>query len=341
MRKLIVVGCLLVSVLAAGLISDKPALAATTKVLIAGGRTTSPWYALSQALAKFINDKSSWLRAEVVSTAGITGDLDMLKSKPKEYIGISSFSHIHYRPGHEWGEKRGTYTGERFIANAIPTTNVFVTYDPKIKTVKDLAGKTVDVGRRGAANTPDHKAILKAYGILDKVKFVYTGYGGGAAKLKDGLVDATVMLINHTYPANFSKGGFIDKLETKGPIYYVGFDRDKLLALREKEFATAPVWIPGGALDPKTQPKGLWAYIDPLFFSADKDMDEKVVYEVARIIWETPIEKWTAWHPMGANMARKFLPGMPSLKLYQPHPGAKKFYDEKGVKVADLADLIR
>jgi hypothetical protein len=43
MRKLIVVGCLLVSVLVAGLISDNPALAETKKVLIAGGRATSPW----------------------------------------------------------------------------------------------------------------------------------------------------------------------------------------------------------------------------------------------------------------------------------------------------------
>ena len=69
MRKLIVVGCLLVSVLVAGLISDNPALAETKKILIAGGRATSPWYAFCQALAKFINDKSSWLRAEVVSPA--------------------------------------------------------------------------------------------------------------------------------------------------------------------------------------------------------------------------------------------------------------------------------
>lgn len=341
MRKLTVVACLLMVFLAVGLFEVHPAQADTKQVLIGGGRTKSPWYAFAQALAKFINDKSSWLRAEVVSTAGITGNVDMIKTKPKEFIAISSFSHIHYRPGHEWGEKRGVYTGERFISTASSLTHLIVTYDPNIKTIPDLAGKTVDVGRKGAANTADHKAILGKYGIRDKVKYVYTGFGGGAEKLKDGLVDATVMLFNHTYPATFSKGSFIEKLETRGPIYYVGFYRNILLDLRAKEYATVPVWVPAGALDPKTQPKGLWAYTDPVFFSADKSLDPDVAYEVTRVIWATPASEWVKWHPMGAHMNKDFNAAMPSLELYQPHPGTKKYWDEHGIKPRDLADLLR
>ena len=347
MRKLIVVAYFLTGLLVAGSFSFgcAQAFAAPAKpikhILIGGGRTTSAWYPTCQALAKFINEKSDWLRAEVVSTAGITGNVDMVKEKPKQYIGISSFTHIHYRPGHAWGEKRGTYTGGRFIANATSMTQCVVGYDSNIKTIQDLAGKIVDVGRKGAANTPDHKAILEKYGVLDKVKFVYTGYGGGANKLRDGLVDVTFMMFNHIYPRKFSKGGFIEKLETRGPIYYVGFDRDALLQLREKEYAILPVRIPAGALDPKTQPKALWAFTDPTFFMADKNMDEDVVYEITRIIWETPAEEWAQWNPMGAHMNEKFKPAMPSLKLYKAHPGAKKFYDEHGIELKDLADLLR
>ena len=341
MRKLIVVSCLLIGLSAAGLLSSDSALADTRHIFIAGGRTHSVWYPLTQALAKFINEKSDWLRAEVVSTAGITGNVDMVKEKPKEYIGINSFSHIHYRPGHAWGEKRGCYTGDRFIAGATSMTQLIVSYDPNIKSVKDLAGKIVDVGRMGAANTPDHKAILEKYGVLDKVKFVYTGFGGGAAKLKDGLVDASFMLFNHVYPYKFTKGGFIEKLETRRPIYYVGFDRNMLIQLREKEYATLPVRVPAGALDPKTQPKALWAFNDPTFFIADKDMDNDVVYEITRIIWETPAEEWAKWNPLGAHINKKFKPAMPSLKLYITHPGAKKFYDERGIELKDLAELLR
>jgi len=323
------------------LIAQEAPAKSVKKILIGGGRTAEPWYPLSQALAKFINEKSDWLKAEVVSTAGITGNVDMCKKHPKKYIGVSSFSHIHYRPGHEFGRKRGYYTGERFIANASSMTQLLVTYDPKIKSVKDLTGKIVDIGRKGAANTPDHKAVLNAYGVLDKVKLVYTGFGGGANQMKDGRVDVTQMMFNHIYPINFSKGGIVEKMETRSPVYYIGFDRKILLDLRNKEFATLPVRIPAKALDPKTQPKELWAFNDPTFFIADKDMDPDVVFEVTRIIWETPAKEWAKWHPIGAHMTKEFKPAMPSLKLYKAHSGARKFYDDNGIKLRDLADLLK
>lgn len=346
MKKLTGVVFLLTSLLVVGVfLTPSPAKENPAKpirhILVGGGRTASPWYPLCQGLAKFINEKSDWLRAEVVSTAGITGNVDMIKEKPKEYVGLDSFSHVHYRPGHPWGEKRGTYTGMRFIANAGSETQCIVTYDSKIKTMKDLAGKIVDVGRKGAGNTPDHKGVLERYGVLDKVKLVYTGWGGGADKLKDGLVDASFLIFNHIYPDKFSKGSFIEKLETRGPIYYVGFDRDILLELREKEFATIPVRVPAGALDPKTQPQELWAFNSATYFMADERMDEDVIYEITRIIWETPPEEWAKWHPVGAHMNEKFKPALPWPKLYKPHPGAKKFYDEHGIKLKDLAELLR
>ncbi|MBW2066039.1 MAG: hypothetical protein JRJ03_14060 [Deltaproteobacteria bacterium] len=63
----------------AGLLGPDGAMAEKRQILIAGGRTTSPMYAFAQALAKFINERSTWLRAETVSTAGLTGDADIIK----------------------------------------------------------------------------------------------------------------------------------------------------------------------------------------------------------------------------------------------------------------------
>jgi TRAP transporter TAXI family solute receptor len=337
-RFLICIGLSLV--LFIGAASADYSYAEEKKILIAAGRETSPWYVIAQALAKFINTKSKWLRAEVVSTAGISACLEIVREKPKQYIGIGAFTNIHARSGHEFGEKRGPYDNERFIANLIPTPECFVTYDPNIKTVKDLAGKTVDVSRRGGANTVDHLAILKKYGVLDKVKLVYTGWGGGANKLIDGLVDATMMVFDQIYPNTFSKGAFIEKMQTKGPVYYIGFDRETLLQLRKEAHGVVPIWVPAGALDKKTQPKGFWANNNAFYFNADAKMDDDVVYEVARIIWETPMEEWAKWGFVGRNMINKFKPAMPDLKLYQAHPGAKKFYDEHGIKLIDIAELL-
>ena len=341
MKRSNILVCFLIGLLMVGFIGSPVAFAAKKRILIAGGRTADTWYAFSQALAKFINDKSNMLKAEVVSTAGITGNVDLIKEKPEEYIGVSSFSHIHYRQGHEWGKKRGYYTGGRFIANGATLTQCIVTYDSSIKSIKDLAGKTVDIGRKGAANTPDHKAVLDKYGVLDKVKLVYTGMGGGVAKMQDGLVDATMLFFNHTYPKKFSKGALVEKAETKGPVYFIGFDHNLLLELCKQQYATLPVRVPAKALDPVTQPNELWAFDDPTFFMADEKMDPEVVYEVTRIIWDTPAEELAKWNPQGAHMNKQFKPAMPSLDLYQAHPGAKKFYQENGIELKDLADLLK
>lgn len=313
----------------------------TVNIKIAGARVKDPWYAFSQALANFINKKSKWLRAEAVATAGLTANIELIAAKPKEYIGLAPTSTtLHARPGHAWSKARKTYTGARFIANLTTMTQLLVTYDPSIKSVKDLKGKTVDVGRKGAGNTPDHLAILKAYGVLDDVKLIYTGFGGGAKRLMDGFCDATFLIINHTYPHKFAKGRYVDRLETKKPVYFVGFDRDLLLKLRASEHGTVPVRIPAGALG-KNQPKALWAFNDPVYLMADEKMDPKIVEEVTRVIYETPASEWVKWHPQGEHMTTRFKTATPVPKVVPPHPGTKAFYDKKGIKMTDLADQLK
>jgi len=310
------------------------------KVLIAGGRVGDPWYVFAQAWAHFINKKSDWLRAEVVATPGLTGNAELMRQKPKQYLALTAFCvFAHFREG-EFAEKRGCYTGIRFIANGPSMTQLWITYDPNIKRPEDLIGKRVHIGRKGAANTPDHMAILRKWRILDKVKLVHGGFGGGKNKLKDGLVDVTIMIIDHIYPRSFRKGAKIAELETKKPIYYLGMSREMLLDLRKEGYSTVPVRIPAKALDPKTQPNELWAFDDVVFFCADERMDPEIVYEATRVIYETA-GQWSTWHPQGAHMTKTFIPAMPVYDLKYVHPGAKKYYDQNNIKIRDLAELLR
>ncbi len=311
------------------------------KINIAGARVKDPWYAFSQALANFINKKSDWLRAEAVATAGLTANIEMISDKPQQYIGLAPTSTtLHARPGHEWSKARKAYTGARFIANITTMTQLLVTFDPTIKSIKDLKGKTVDVGRKGAGNTPDHIAILKAYGVLDDVKLIYTGFGGGAKRMMDGFCDATFLIVNHTYPHKFSPGPLVDRLETKKPVHYVGFDHDILLKLRREEHGTVPVRVPAGALG-QNQPEALWAFNDPVYLMADESMDPKIVNEVTRVIFETPAEEWAKWHPQGEHMTTTFKTATPVPEVVPAHAGTESYYQEKGIAMTDLADQLK
>jgi len=311
-----------------------------TNIMIAAGRVGDSWYILSEALAYQINHKSDWLQATVVATPGITGDYELAMKDPGKYIFIGELGNQFYMTRDPYGKAYDYYDKARFIGTAASLSWLWVTYDSEIKTPQDFIGKTVDVGRKAAANTPDELAVLEEWGVLDKVKLAHSGFGGGRNSLKDGLVDIADMLYDHIYPAGISKGALITALETKGPIYYIGMDPDMIDKLRtEERFAGFAVRIPPGALDPKTQPKELYAASLAPFWAADERMDPDIVYEVTRILYESAGE-FSTWHPQGAHLTKTFIPASP-LDLKDTHPGAQKYYDEHGIEVVSLAELLR
>jgi len=315
--------------------ADRP----ITKIKIGGGRVGDPWYILSEGLANFINEDSKWLRATVVATPGITGNFELARRNPKEYMLIGEMSNFHQMPKDPYGKAHNYYDKTRFISIATSLTTVWVTYDKNIKSGKDFAGKRVNISRKAAARVVPDRGILEEWGVVDDVKLVMTGFGGMKRNLKDGLVDACIMIVDHIYPFEFKKGSFITDMETKGPIYYVSTEPEITNRLQEKCCSAIPVRIPAKSLDPVTQPDTIYGWALPMFFGADERMDPEIVYEVTRIIWKNA-GKFEKWHPQGKHMTKEFIPAMP-MKTKFVHPGAKKFYDENGIKLKYLGDLLK
>jgi TRAP-type uncharacterized transport system substrate-binding protein len=311
-----------------------------TKIKIAGSRVGDPWYIFSEALAYFLNQESEWLSATVVPTPGIAASAKLAMKKPKEYIWPQALASVIWFRKDPLGKAVNYYDGSRFIANSNTLTTAFVSYDPNIKTPKDMIGKKVDVNRQAATNTFDFKGIFKEWGVLDDISLTYSGIGGGVDLLKNGQVDIADVIVDLIYPDKFQKGSFVTDLETRKPIYYnLMRDRDTLVKLFETgEYATVPVRVPPRALDPKTQPEELWLFVNPVFFAADEKMDPDIVHEITRVIWKTA-GQWATWHPQGEHMTHEFIPAMP-LPLKYLHPGAAKFYNENNIKVTRLIDKL-
>lgn len=304
--------------------------------MIASGRVGDAWSVLSEALAYYTNRKSDWLRLTSVATPGLTAAMEITRENPKDYlVVISSRDILAYPPG---AEKQYWDTGRTFGVNASQTV-VWITYDENIKTPQDLIGKKVNIPRRGATTVFDMEAILREWGVLDKVTVVYSGYGDAVNNLKNGLVDVTYMSINHIYPMAFSKGPNIENIETKGPIYYLSTDPQLTRMLGEEQnMLGVPVRIFPGALDKKTQPEEVWGFAIPIFFGADVQMDDDVVYEVTRILYETAGE-FDVWHPQGANLSKAFIPAY--LRQDIVHPGALRYFNEHDIEMVALADLFK
>ena len=308
-------------------------------ISIPAGRVGDPAYALGEALAYYINTDSEWLKATALATPGLTANHELAQKEPEKYITMGVTTTW------EWSarlEKWNYYDTLKWMGLVMPYTYLWVTYDENIKTMQDFAGKRVNVKRKGASDTPSVIEILKRAGVWDKLGAVeYGGFGGNRNNLKDGLVDVAVTLPTHILPAAFSKGSFIEQLETKGPLYYINTPIDILTEMAalpfEEQFGMQVINVYPGALG-KTQPEVVTGPLVSVFFAADERMPEDVVHEVTRIIWGRAGQFGT-WHPMGQNITKEWLAAyMYSTDMV--HPGTVKFYKEQGVEMTDIKTLL-
>ena len=121
------------------------------------------------------------------------------------------------------------YNGERLFDHKVDSFSVvaalymeqvqIVTTNPDIKSVADLAGKTVSIGDRGSGVWFNACDVLQAYGIDPDtgISPVYQGFGDSADSLKDGKIDAAFVV------AGAPTNAIVD-LATAKPVYLVSLD---------------------------------------------------------------------------------------------------------------------
>ena len=121
------------------------------------------------------------------------------------------------------------YNGERLFDSAVTGFSVvaalymeqvqIVTTNPDIKSVADLAGKSVSIGDRGSGVWFNAVDVLGAYGIDPDsgISPVFQGFSDSAESLKDGKIDAAFVVAGAPTTA-------IVDLATSKPVYLVSLD---------------------------------------------------------------------------------------------------------------------
>ena len=302
-----------------------------TRKMLLGGRLGDSWFVLSQALAYFVNKQSDWLRLEVVATPGVSAGPEIASKDYDKYVFISPYAGMTLNPTLK---KMDYYDQDRILGYCTSNVWVWITYDPEIKTAKDLEGKKIFIGRPGGSRTVYETKVLEAIGVKDKVKLLHGGYGGGKNALRDGLADVAVMMIDYILPAGFKKGAFIEDLETRKPIYYINLMPKEL----QLKLNMVPLKIFAGALDPKTQKEDVYATVDAVYWCADARSDGAVAGEITRILWNNA-DKFASWHAQGAGISKESLPTY-IISPERMHPVAKEFYEEQGAKIQPLGDIL-
>lgn len=195
-----------------------------------------------------------------------------------------------------------------------------------IKNLMDLAGKRVNIGPAGSGGVPIAKAMFEALGLADKVKIVNISFEAGAQGLKDGQLDA---IINpggpYVTPAvvEISRSAVIRTIEPTPE--------------EAKKIESAASYMYLGTIPPnKSVGEGSDKEKKALFWSmywvALASMPDAVVYDMLQVTQDPKnkdvlgkvLNYWTSAGPEFSSLVKMGIP---------LHPGAVKFWREKGTKI--------
>jgi TRAP transporter TAXI family solute receptor len=203
-------------------------------------------------------------------------------------------------------------------------TTYFQMYSMKksnIKSIMDLSGKSVGVGPIGGTPATYWPLIFETAGVKPS-RIVNASSADLASQLKDGMLDANGQSVGLPWVT-------ITQAETTDAVSAYGVPAD----VADKFIAKYPYFakdvMPKGTYksnpDQDLPTLTLWN-----FMVVHKDTPDDFVYEVLKTTFAN-VDILIAAHP-SANETK------PEAVIYSPvplHPGAVKFYQEKGIKIPE------
>ncbi|MBS3681567.1 TAXI family TRAP transporter solute-binding subunit [Ornithinibacillus massiliensis] len=286
-------------------------------VTVLTGGSSGVYYPLGGAMAKIYQDMGA--NANSQSTAASSANITTLNKGDAEigfsmgdaaadgYEGIDSF------------EEQGAQENIRSIASLYPNyLQIVATVESGIKTVEDLAGKSVAVGAPASGTEISAKRVLEAYGMsYDDINEDYLSFAEGVEGIKNGTIDAVVI------SSGLPNAGVME-LQTTNDIVVVEIAEDKVLEMQEKYPAFFPAVVAADVydLDADTPTIGVNNVL-----LTHKDVSDDVAYALTKGIYEN-LDTLKDTHNAAKDIdIQNALQNLPA----PLHPGAKKYFDEQGI----------
>ena len=187
-----------------------------------------------------------------------------------------------------------------------------------IKSVADMKGKRVGVGPKAGTCGTYFPLMFKALGLNVDIRYGQASDMGG--QLGDGLIDA--------FP--FCAGVPISvytEIEAQRPVRFFTFTAAELAKVKKAIPELSDSTIPKGTYKSMTEDHKTVGLFN--FFIVHKDMDADTVYKIAKAVLENNADM-----VKGHAASKETLLQNWDKNTFLPfHPGAVKYYKEKGIKI--------
>lgn len=301
-----------------------PVHAKRTFVTIGTGGITGVYYPTGGAIAKMVNQKKKeyGIRATVESTGGsvfnvnavMNGDLEFgIVQSDRQYQAINGIA--------EWEEK-GPQKDLRAVFSIHPESVTLVAaVDSGVKDIRDLKGKSVNIGNPGSGQRQNSIDALEAVGI-DVEKDIHAESvkaSEAPGLLQDGRIDAFFYTVGHP------NGAIKEATSGARKVRFVTISGIEKLLAQYPYYTKSTIPIaqyPGAQNETDTETFGVKA---TLITSAN--VPDDVVYAITKEVFDN-LEDFKKLHPAYSQLTRESMLEGLSAPI---HPGAMKYYQEAGL----------
>ncbi|RQW62834.1 TAXI family TRAP transporter solute-binding subunit [Vibrio viridaestus] len=293
-------------------------------ITIGTGSVTGVYYPTGGAICKLVNKerKTHDIRCSVESTGGSIYNVNTIRSGELDFGIVQSDWQYHGYNGTSAFAEQGPYKKLRAVFSLhTEPFNVIARTDSGINSVKDLAGKRVNIGNPGSGDRATMQVVMDAMGWnLDTFKLASELKGSERSQaLCDNKIDAFIYMVGHP-------NGSIKEATTSCDAKLVpvtGPEIDKIVG--DNPYYTYTN-VPAGMYRGTDQDVKSFGVAATLVTSSD--VSDDVVYNVTKAVFEN-FDTFKRLHPAFANLKKE---DMVKAGLSIPlHPGAIKYYKEVGL----------
>jgi TRAP transporter TAXI family solute receptor len=304
-------------------LSGNVAIKAEEFVRIASGPSGGSWYPLGAKMAEIFSN----IEGIAVSNGPGGGVSNVLDTNKKEAEIGWTYGHTAFD-----GLKGNAPTFKspnpniRHLATLYPAgLQTVVPAKSDIKGYADLKNKNMSPGKLKWSGYAAAQLIFGKYGFTaDDVKknggtVHHVGYSDSVSLMKDGHIDAFTAL------TSVPQASLLD-LEFSPGVRFLGIDQDIIDGILKENPGYIKIDITKDHYKSIEQPVPTLGAVTIMV--VNKDVPDDVVYKITKALWDNHAELAKVKKVWNSVKLENALLGA----ALEVHPGAKKFYDEKGVK---------
>ncbi|WP_296249506.1 TAXI family TRAP transporter solute-binding subunit [Pseudomonas sp. UBA4194] len=301
------------------LLISVPAHASPAFINILTGGTSGVYYPLGVALSQIYSENIPSVRTSVQATKASVENLNLLQAGRGELAFALGDSVADARLGVEEAGFKAPMTRLRAIGGAYPNyIQIVASQASGIKTLADLKGKSISVGAPKSGTELNARAIFKAAGLTyqDMGKVQYLPYAESVELIKNRQLDATLQSSGLGMAA-------IRDLASVMPLNYVSIPVEVVRGIGNPAYQSGV--IPANTYDGQVEDIPTVAITNILV--THDGVPEETAYQMTRLIYEN-LPRLSNAHSAANDITLEDAPRHLPIPL---HPGAERYYREKGL----------